>query len=141
MITFREFQTQDANGLAQIYLEERVATFHWVNAAQFTLSDFSFDTEGEFILVAVSESTPVGFCSVWLPDNFIHHLYVSKRRQRQGVGTALLSAMLDRLPRPVRLKCVIKNKRACRFYERLGWTIEGQSPTGPTGAYYNYVLN
>ena len=49
----------------------------------------------------------------------------SDRRSR-GVGAQRLNSLITLLPYPWRLKCVAANTRALLFYERQGWTKEGE---------------
>jgi len=58
--------------LRKIYLESRKQVFNWQNSKLFTLNDFDRDTEGEAIWVATDNNGPIGFISVWKPNNFIH---------------------------------------------------------------------
>ena len=129
----------DTDAVAEIYLKCRQDTFHW-RRADFHLEDFSKDIQGEVIWVAVEDSKPVGFISVWMEDSFIHHLYVDESYHREGVGKLLLSHALSQMPKPARLKCVVRNLKACAFYERLGWRIESTADDSATGLYYNYIL-
>jgi ribosomal protein S18 acetylase RimI-like enzyme len=97
-------------------------------------SDFSRDTEGEAILVAVGHNDePVGFISVWEPDRFIHHLYVRACSRRKGIGEALLDALRARVAKPWRLKCLRANSEAIAFYLAQGWNeiSSGTSEDGP----------
>lgn len=142
MNLIREASQADHSELEQIYLECRRSTFNWVDPKSFNLSDFKRDTEGEWILVAERAGKIIGFSSVWVQDNFLHHLYVHPKAQGKGVGRSLLDACFKgNLQRPARLKCVIKNLRACEFYEALGWTKESTTTTdAELGSYYTYVF-
>lgn len=79
------------------------------------LAAFAAMLEGEEVHLAVSEETIAGFVSVWVPDRFIHHLYVSAQYQSHGVGSALLQACEAMYGRPLSLKCDVRNHRAQRF--------------------------
>lgn len=140
MIIIRDFEKQDVNKLAQIYLNSRKETFYWIPHEQFNMNDFIADTEGESILVGISGRNIVGFVSIWTKDNFIHHLYVDKEYQGQGVGRELLKAGLRLINKPARLKCVVRNSNACEFYEKLGWILESSAEDDPLGPYHTYVL-
>jgi GNAT superfamily N-acetyltransferase len=137
----RSATDNDESASSRIYLACRIETFHWIQKNEFALQDFKRDTEGEVIFVAVEDETIVGFASIWAKDNFLHHLFVDSKYQGQGVGKGLLAHCLGTiLKRPARLKCVIRNERACRFYERQGWKIESTTADGPMGPYHTYVL-
>lgn len=86
-----------------------------------TLDDFDRDTIEEYILLAEANSRILGFASIYLPDNFIHNLIVCPEVSGKGVGTQLVNNALEKMSKPVRLKCVSENHRALSFYEKNGW--------------------
>lgn len=141
MIEVRPFTSSDNPKLSKIYLECRLVTFHWLPREQFQLADFEKDTEGESILVLTNNLVPIGFIAIWMPDHFIHHLFIDPNHQGKGHGKVLLSEGLKIIGKPARLKCVVQNSRACKFYERNGWRIESTTPDGPMGSYHTYTLN
>lgn len=81
MLSIVEFRNQDLKALQNIFLEERKRTFTWQDISQFELEDFIKQTQGEYILTAFWNDIPVGFISIWMPNNFIHHLYVDYNYQ------------------------------------------------------------
>lgn len=130
MLRVRPFAERDRPVLETIYRDSR-AEAEWLPIAVRGLADFLQDVEGEAILVAVAgDDDPVGFLSVWEPDRFVHHLYVSRAARRKGVGTALLDAL--ELPKPWRLKCLRANSEAAAFYRNRGW-VEVSSGTSEDG--------
>jgi len=120
--------------LSNIYLESRASTFTWLDTSGFSVLDFKKDTQGELILMAVSNEKIVGFISVWEPDNFIHHLYVSSERHNQGAGSQLLEAVKSNFGN-LSLKCMAANKAALAFYESKGFVRASQG-TDSLGDYY-----
>jgi GNAT superfamily N-acetyltransferase len=140
MIKVIESREKDIEAMRNLFFKIRVTTFFWNDTSQFKLSDFDKETENEYILVALAEEVLIGFISVWATDNFIHHLYVDKKFQNQGIGTQLLNAVLHKFGHHVRLKCEEKNKKAIYFYRQKGFLeIEkGQSESGP---YILFELN
>jgi ribosomal protein S18 acetylase RimI-like enzyme len=135
-LKIRPFKDSDKNALSKIYLETRQQTFPWMQT--FQQDDFTKDTEGELILVAEKDSTPVGFISIWMQDNFIHNLFIDSKYQNLGIGKKLLTYGLSQTGRPSRLKCVIQNKNAVRFYQSNGWKIESQGDD-VMGPYYLFA--
>jgi GNAT superfamily N-acetyltransferase len=132
----------DESALSRIYLDCRSNTFYWTSENEFALHDFKRDTEGEVVLVAVENETILGFASIWAKDNFLHHLFVDSKYQGRRIGKSLIDHCLEGLlKRPARLKCVIRNERACRFYAQHGWEIESTTEDGPMGPYHTYVLS
>jgi len=88
---------------------------------------FRAETEGELVLVATLDQRVRGYLSLWEPDWFIHHLYVAPADHRLGIGTSLLSAVIQQATdHPLSLKCKLANKSAIRFYKALGFqeTVE-----------------
>ncbi|MCB0327457.1 MAG: GNAT family N-acetyltransferase [Bdellovibrionales bacterium] len=140
-IRLREMIPGDIGQLEKLYLQCRKETFHWIPSETFALEDFRKDTEGEWTLVAEIEGKIIGFASVWVQDHFLHHLYIDSQLHSLGVGQALLKRCLtSKLQKPARLKCVVKNTKACKFYEKQGWEIESTSLKGPMGPFHVYVL-
>lgn len=120
----REFHEADRPILRDIYLQSRTETFHWLDASGYTPEDFDRDTEGELILVAEQDGVVVGFVAAWVPNNFIHHLYIRPGQARKGWGRQLLDACVARLQKPIRLKCLEKNETGVAFYLAQGWVEE-----------------
>ncbi|MCG7488234.1 GNAT family N-acetyltransferase [Vibrio sp. Of14-4] len=111
--------------LKQIYLASRTTTFKWLDSKQFCLADFDIDVEGEQIWVALCKGKPVGFISVWEPENFIHHLYISPEYTRKGIGARLLEFVKPRYT-SLSLKCMQPNKSALNFYQSHGFISQSQ---------------
>ena len=128
--------TEDAHRVAlqNIYLQARKATYTWLDTSDYRLGDFERDTDGESILV-VQDQQVAGFSSVWLPERFLHHLYLSPDRIGEGYGHLLLRETMASLSGPMRLKCLAKNLRALSFYKTHGWQIIGEGH-GDDGLYY-----
>jgi len=125
--------------LSNIYLESRALAFTWLDPSSFSVLDFEKDTQGELILMAVSNEKIVGFISVWEPDNFIHHLYVSPEWHNQGAGSQLLEAVKSRGGN-LSLKCMAANKAALAFYEYKGFVIASKG-SDSLGDYYLMTFN
>jgi len=107
--------------LRHIYLESRRKRFHWAKAEDLKLEDFDKDTEEELIIIAEEDSRILGFASLYLPENFIHNLFVHPDIFGKGVGARLVTAAIDKMNKPIRLKCVSENQKALSFYENNGW--------------------
>jgi len=107
--------------LRNVYLQSRRKTFFWENTEEMILEDFDEHTVGEYIIVAEENNHILGFASLYLPDNFIHNLFVHPDFLGKGVGLQLLKASIEKMNRPLKLKCVSKNQKAMKFYERNGW--------------------
>ncbi|WP_144526393.1 GNAT family N-acetyltransferase, partial [Bacillus pumilus] len=99
----------------------RRKSFHWANTEEMNLDDFDRDTTEEYILLAEENSRILGFASLYLPENFIHNLFVHPDFSGKGVGTQLVNHAIEKMGKPVRLKCVSENHKALGFYEKSGW--------------------
>ena len=122
----RSFKKTDNEKLAELYLKSRIAAFPWLSAENFSLSDFARDTEEEKVLVGVANGTIVGFSSVWLPENFLHNLFIHPEHFGQGYGSTLLMETIKNLELPAQLKCQQRNIRALSFYKSRGWSKVGE---------------
>ena len=131
-MNIRKFSENDQHTLQEIYIESRRHAFYWMDSSLFALADFDRDTEGELVWVATYTNGPVGFISIWEPNNFIHNLFVRPEVFGQGVGTKLLNVCLKKIGRPATLKCAKPNTKAREFYISRGWRVvsEGEGPDG-----------
>lgn len=132
MIEIKEVFPFDKETLREIYLTERKKIVDQSISESFQLADFDAHTKGEHILVAFYNGTIAGFISMWLQENFLHHLYISAEFQHKGIGTALLNAGCKLTTSSVQLKCLENNKNAIAFYEKHGFAkkSQGQSKDG-----------
>lgn len=117
----RTAEPKDYPELRHIFLASRRKHFHWADAAEMTLEEFDKQTVEELILLAEEDTTILGFTALYLPDNFIHHLFVHPDHSGKGVGGQLLNAAIESMSKPIRLKCVSENHKALNFYESKGW--------------------
>ncbi|MEJ1239712.1 GNAT family N-acetyltransferase [Chryseolinea sp. T2] len=104
MIRIIERRDKDLDALRNLFLRTRLITFSWVDTSQFMLSDFEKETDGEYILVALDGELLVGFVSIWIADNFVHHLYVDEKYHNKNIGSELLKTVIDKIGLPIRLK-------------------------------------
>ena len=120
-ITISEATLQDYPTLREIFLTTRMETFSWVKDAAYQLEDFDKETEGEHILVAHADGEVAGFISVWLPDNFIHHLFIKSSLHGLGIGRQLLDKAFEKTSSGMQLKCLVENDSAMQFYKKYGF--------------------
>lgn len=132
-IHIRAFQESDRAALRELYTASRRGALPWRRSRALQLEDFDRDTARERIFVAEINGTPVGFASIWEPDNFLHNLFVHPSFQRRGVGKALIDHCMGHFTGFPTLKCVKANVEAVAFYHRLGWQAvgDGDSADGP----------
>jgi GNAT superfamily N-acetyltransferase len=135
-----EFRKSDLDSLRKLFLKVRKDTFVWANPATFDLLDFDKETKGEYILTALNNEKVIGFISVWMRDNFIHHLYIDESFHKHGIGKKLLKDALEKTTFPVMLKCVEKNIGAVEFYKKMGF-IEKARNDNENGTYILFELN
>jgi GNAT superfamily N-acetyltransferase len=81
------------------------------------------------VYVAEEDGEAVG--SVSVGSGFLRTLYVVPSRQGTGLGSALHDHALERLralgAREAKLWTLEENEGARRFYERRGWTLNGET--------------
>lgn len=133
-VSIIERRKDDCPELRNLFLKVRQATFLWTDSSTFSLMDFDKATQGEYILVALSDDKLIGFISVWLTDHFIHHLYVDESYHNCGVGTKLLNKVIEEIGLPLGLKCLEVNQKALEFYKRKGF-VEKEKGISEDGAY------
>jgi len=139
-IEISEFSEEDRVILRHLYAEVKAETFHKLGKQNVDSNDFDEDTKGESVLVAKIDGNIAGFISVWLPDNFIHHLYVRKQDQRKGIGSELIESVKAQVNGTLTLKCVEDNVAAVQFYETNGWKIQSKG-ISENGSFILFQLN
>ncbi|HGS4463483.1 TPA: GNAT family N-acetyltransferase, partial [Vibrio metschnikovii] len=87
----KEFSVCNLESLRKLYFHSRRDSFTWLKTDSFRLEDFDRDTHGERIWLVEVLGQVAGFISIWEPDRFVHHLYVSSEYQSQGIGSILLN--------------------------------------------------
>ncbi|MES2598952.1 MAG: GNAT family N-acetyltransferase [Verrucomicrobiota bacterium] len=123
MTHIRPATAQDEPALSRIYNEVRREQFPWVDAAKITEGDLRRDSEDEEIFVEERDGEILGFIAIWVPDSFVHHLFVALRHQGQGTGSRLLEFAQRWYAWPLHLKCVEANARALSFYKQRGGVV------------------
>ncbi|HEX7199447.1 MAG TPA: GNAT family N-acetyltransferase, partial [Dongiaceae bacterium] len=105
----------------------------WLPPEEIRPDHFQDSLREEEVWVAGTGSRITGLVSIYLPDRFIHSLYVDPARQGQGIGSALIDLALRRCGGHAELKCQEGNRAACRFYVERGWQPAdwGWSSAGP----------
>lgn len=131
--SWREYYANEAEGISQQWVEEE--TNAWFLPEQLDKSKEYFngvlsDLEHQFVRVAVADGELVGFVHVSKHANFneLDGLYVDSAYHGSGLAqklTKLAFAWLGE-DKVIRLEAVRYNKRAIRFYEKLGFeTVKG----------------
>ncbi|MBR7781293.1 GNAT family N-acetyltransferase [Undibacterium luofuense] len=129
-------QAHDWPALRQLFLESRIAAFHWTDIRRFQLQDLDAQTSDEDILLAEdARGQLAGFISVQSESRFIHHLYVAATHQRLGIGAALLQQLPQWQQEPWQLKCLQLNQPAVNFYMAQGFSVM-ESGDCDDGAYW-----
>lgn len=132
LITVRQATFEDAQACTRILREGWKRAFPG-RRRKVDLNVFLAETDGETVLVATRRNRVLGFAGIYLPESFLHHLYVEPRAHRKGVGSLLLRAARDLTGGPISLKTQTTNFRARAFYDRHGFvaTETGDDGMGP----------
>ena len=151
----RRYRTEDLPILARLFGE----TVRQVNCRDYTLSQVEAWAAGEadlltrdswfqrlYTLVAEAGGRIVGYGNVE-DTGYLDHLFVRWDCQGQGIGTALLEAVLDLadnwlMLRRVELEVYADNGGAIRLYQRLGVETEGckREAAVKAGAYVDTLV-
>ena len=125
----KEFVYQVKRAAMREYIEQ---TWGWDEHFQRELHERRFESQ-EFQVVSV-DGLDVGIMSVALESDcvFLNQIYILPEHQGQGIGRKCMRAVFERATKsnlPVKLKVLKVNRRAAAFYERLGFTITGDTDT------------
>ena len=113
----------DCSVCAEIHLSARARMaylppdLHTAEETHEWMRDVVFQSER--VWVAEHAGRIVGYASA--DDEFLNNLYVLPEHQGQGIGTALLAAVMKHLRDRVKLWTFEPNEAAIRFYERHGF--------------------
>ena len=134
MHVIRRASPEDQDALQSLY-SAALADADWLPTSSRIASPIKAATQDEEVFVCCDpEGSILGFLSVYKPGAFIHHLYVARISQNQGIGSALLQSLNSWLAKPWALKCVKANTGAIAFYLSKGWH-EVEASEGPDGKY------
>jgi ribosomal protein S18 acetylase RimI-like enzyme len=156
MIQFRQAQFADYTAIAKLHAD------NWKRTYRGILSDHYLDNEvdgerlqlwhqrflspsdNQFVVVATSEDTIIGFCCVYLDDDptfgaLIDNLHVSPGLQKSGIGKKLVQAAAKHVSEHAALKKMYlwvyeSNLNARIAYEKMnGETFEMTTKENPDG--------
>jgi GNAT superfamily N-acetyltransferase len=129
----RPAEPHDLDACGAIYLAAARIAFPWLPPEEIRIDDFQASLREEELWVAEAGGEVAGFVSIYLPERFIHSLYVDPARHGLGIGRALLALALRRCGGHGELKCQEGNRAGCRFYTEQGWRPAGWgwSSAGP----------
>ncbi|WP_099222489.1 GNAT family N-acetyltransferase [Listeria costaricensis] len=137
----REALAEDFPKLRDIFAESRRQHFFWLEERQIVLEDFDRLTHDERIWLYQDENgEPIGFISVYEPENFIHLLFIANDWQGHGIATQLLQFLVAKGPVDYTLKCVAKNETALTFYQKMNFKVIGEGMDPLEGKYYELFL-
>ena len=125
----KEFVFQVKRASMREYIEQ---TWGWDEQFQRKLHERRFESQ-EFQIVSV-DGHDVGIMSAALEADcvFLNQIYILPGHQGRGIGGKCMLTVFERATRsnlPVKLKVLKVNRRAAAFYERLGFTITGDTDT------------
>lgn len=131
-VTIREARLEDAPACTKILRDGWKRAFPR-QRRKVDVRIFLDETEGETVLVAERRNRVIGFAAIYTAEHFLHHLYVTPRAHRKGVGGLLLAAARERARAPISLKTQTENTRARAFYAKHGFTATeaGDDGNGP----------
>ena len=83
------------------------------------------------VIVAELDDRIAGFAAVIIEENHaeLDGLFVEPDRWRQGIGAALVDVAVHEARRQGLAMMVIANPSARQFYEKCGFTVEGEAET------------
>lgn len=122
--TVRSLAGHDAAEVAVVFAASRRAAMPWLPVLHTPDEDLAFfesEIESSSGWGVFEEDRLIGFALA--RDGWLNHLYVEPDRRGRGVGTALLSRVLDGSPSGVDLWAFARNEAALAFYAHRGFAV------------------
>ena len=119
----REFQRDDINKVADIWLNTNIKTHNFI-PAQYWKSNFRSVKEALLlaeVYVYEYDTEIQGF--IGLNDEYMEGIFVRDEMQSQGIGKLLLNFVKEKKTK-LYLNVYQKNTRAIHFYQREGFEIQ-----------------
>ena len=135
----RKLQKVDINRVADIWLKTNLKA-HYFIPEQYWTNNYAVVKEmlpQADVYVYEDDKIIQGF--VGINDEYIEGIFVSDEMQSHGIGKILLDYIKDKKVR-LQLNVYQKNVRAISFYQREGFTIQGERMDEFTGE-KEYVMN
>ena len=135
----RKLQKIDINRVADIWLKTNLKA-HYFIPEQYWTNNYEVVKEmlpQAEVYVYEDDKIIQGF--IGINDEYIEGIFVSDEMQSHGIGKILLDYMKDKKVR-LQLNVYQKNVRAISFYQREGFTIQGERMDEFTGE-KEYVMN
>lgn len=137
----RDYADEDFAAVCRIYLEAKPEELRFESA----VFDFTPLEQDAVLLAAFKQSDVIvydaegvqGFAAVF--GGQLRALFVQRTSRGQGVGQALLNAVLQKTPGAMTLNVARSNRDAIRFYEKNGFTIAGETSRQYSGIEVAYV--
>lgn len=111
----------DLEEAARLFQRVAQATLHWAPPELYTAEAFLRQAEEEMVWVALDKGRIIGLAALYIPQSFLHSLYIDPPWQGQGVGLALMETVAEAADGPLSLKAETRNTRAIQFYKRHGF--------------------
>jgi len=136
-LVVRRARTDELATCAAIYEAVLRETFTWIPPERHKAQDFLDAARDEEIFVATDGGRILGIAALYLPQTFLHSLYVTDRGR--GIGRLLLRRVIAAAGGRLTLKCQTANRRAQDFYIREGFRcVEAGEDGGVAWLRYDY---
>jgi ribosomal protein S18 acetylase RimI-like enzyme len=137
----RNYVAEDFAAVCSVYQEAKPDELRFEAGA----FDFTPLEQDPALLAAFNESDVIvydvggvqGFAAAF--DDQLRALFVRRDARGQGIGQALLSAVLEKTPGAITLNVAASNPDAIRFYEKNGFVIVGETSKHYGGITVRYL--
>ena len=138
----RPARPDDYDAVARVWMESWVST-GLEDASDALLAKLQARVRHEIengwsLFVADNEGRLAAMLALHLPQLYLDQLFVAPDYQGQSLGRRLLAFTREKLPNEIWLRCVRKNEKAWRWYEREGFVLEKEAIEPAMGRMMKY---
>jgi putative acetyltransferase len=126
MLNIRPYQPQDLEPTVELWYRTWCQTFPHLQHPQ-PYSQWQKRFRDDFVIrgsiwIAEINNHIIGFVVVISSEHELKQIFIDPNYQNQGIGSVLINKAKEICPFMLKLTVLQQNQKACRFYEKHGFT-------------------